>query len=106
MKRWLQTAKSGIIWDTKGKEVSKDTDNSTMSKRAQFSRKASDLIDKVVMSKEGSELLSRTLKSLNTKMNSLLLVNHGQKTKESEKGGKSSQTKVVKDPIQIKRKGA
>ncbi|KAB2612732.1 protein FAR1-RELATED SEQUENCE 5-like [Pyrus ussuriensis x Pyrus communis] len=76
-----------LVFDTTS--VGKDVDNYTVSKRAQPSKKASDLIDKEVMSEEGAALLSRTLKVLDTKMNC-----------------KSSQTEVLKDLIQGKRKWA
>ncbi|KAB2606548.1 protein FAR1-RELATED SEQUENCE 5-like [Pyrus ussuriensis x Pyrus communis] len=91
---WLQTAKCNIVLDTEGKEIGKHPDNSTVSKRAQFSNKALDLIDKAVMSEEGTTLLSWTFKALNTKLNYL------------GGGSRSSQPKVLKDLIQVKRKGA
>ena len=69
LKMWFKTAKCNIALDTEGKEMGKDVDNYTVSKRAQPSKKASDLIDKEVMSEEGAALLSQTLKVLDTKMN-------------------------------------
>ena len=66
-------------------------------------QKNSDLIDKVVMSEEGSQLLSHTLKSLDIKLNSLVVGNCGRKRKESEERGRSAQREVIKDPIQVKR---
>ncbi|KAB2629387.1 protein FAR-RED IMPAIRED RESPONSE 1-like [Pyrus ussuriensis x Pyrus communis] len=53
MKRWLQTAKFDIVLDSEGKEDGKGADNSVAFKRPQFSRNASNLIDKAVMSIKG-----------------------------------------------------
>lgn len=47
---WLQTAESSIVLASEGK----DADTSIVSKRALFSKKASDLNDKALMLKEGS----------------------------------------------------
>lgn len=58
------------------------------------------------MSEEGSRLLSHTLKSLDMKLNSLLVGSCGRKRKESEEGGRSAQRGVIKDLIQVKSNGA
>ena len=55
------------------------------------------------MSEESSKLQSCILKYLDTKLNSLVVGNCCRKTKESEDGGRSSQTEMIKDPIQVKK---
>ncbi|TQE00560.1 hypothetical protein C1H46_013804 [Malus baccata] len=58
------------------------------------------------MSEEGTTLMSRTLEVLDAKLNYLSGGNRGRKRKHTVEGAKSSQPEVLKDPIQVKRKGA
>lgn len=55
------------------------------------------------MLEEGSQLLSRNLKSLDTKLDFLGGGNRDRKRKQIENGGMSSQTDMLKDLIQVKK---
>ncbi|XP_020418404.1 uncharacterized protein LOC109948921 [Prunus persica] len=65
-----------------------------------MSRLASDVVEDALMSEEGCELLSETLKSLQVK---LKLLKDG--PSNNEVGGSSSQTQYMKDPKRVRCKG-
>lgn len=91
LKMWLQTAESSIVLVGEGKDV----DTLIVSKRALFLRKASDLIDKALMSKERSHGQSWTLWLLVTMV----------ERKKSEYGGRSSQMRWLNIMFKLKEKG-
>ncbi|BBH05507.1 hypothetical protein Prudu_016912 [Prunus dulcis] len=68
--------------------------------RSTMSRLASDVVEDALMSEEGCELLSETLKSLQVK---LKLLKDG--PSNNEVGGSSSQTQYMKDPKRVRCKG-
>ncbi|BBG94483.1 Protein kinase superfamily protein [Prunus dulcis] len=69
-------------------------------KRSTMSRLASDVVEDALMSEEGCEVLSETLKSLQVK---LKLLKDG--PSNNEVGGSSSQTQYMKDPKRVRCKG-
>ncbi|XP_020415517.1 protein FAR1-RELATED SEQUENCE 5-like [Prunus persica] len=100
LKRWKKTAKSGLVSDTNGNEIKDCTDPGLLIKRCTMSRLASDVVEDALMSEEGCELLSETLKSLQVK---LKLLKDG--PSNNEVGGSSSQTQYMKDPKRVRCKG-
>lgn len=62
------------------------------------------MIDRALMSEEGTQLLSHTLNGLHVKLNSLAGVsNRGRKRKQSEKVGTSLQKEVLKYLSEVKK---
>lgn len=89
LKRWLQTVKSSIVLNSEGKEVAKDANNYIVSQNDMLiikNKKKATLIDHAMMSREGSQLLSKN-ESLNTRLSSFVVGNCWQKRKQSEVGG-------------------
>ncbi|BBG93965.1 Protein kinase superfamily protein [Prunus dulcis] len=68
LKRWKKTAKSGLVSDANGNEIKDSADPGLLIKRSTMSRLASDVVEDALMSEEGCELLSETLKSLQVKL--------------------------------------
>ncbi|KAI5348828.1 hypothetical protein L3X38_001715 [Prunus dulcis] len=100
LKRWKKTAKSGLVSDANGNEIKDCADPGLLIKRSTMSRLASDVVEDALMSEEGCELLSETLKSLQVK---LKLLKDG--PSNNEVGGSSSQTQYMKDPKRVRCKG-
>ncbi|XP_020421372.1 protein FAR1-RELATED SEQUENCE 5-like [Prunus persica] len=100
LKRWKKTAKSGLVLDANGNEIKDCADPGLLIKRCTMSRVASDVVEDALMSEEGCELLSETLKSLQVK---LKLLKDG--PSNNEVGGSSSQTQYMKDPKRVRCKG-
>ncbi|BBN70215.1 Protein kinase superfamily protein [Prunus dulcis] len=100
LKRWKKTAKSGLVSDANGNEIKDSADPGLLIKRSTMSRLASDVVEDALMSEEGCELLSETLKSLQVK---LKLLKDG--PSNNEVGGSSSQTQYMKDPKRVRCKG-
>ncbi|XP_020411447.1 protein FAR1-RELATED SEQUENCE 5-like [Prunus persica] len=100
LKRWKKTAKSGLVSDANGNEIKDCADPGLLIKRCTMSRLASDVVEDALMSEEGCELLSETLKSLQVK---LKLLKDG--PSNNEVGGSSSQTQYMKDPKRVRCKG-
>ncbi|XP_020421334.1 protein FAR1-RELATED SEQUENCE 7-like [Prunus persica] len=68
LKRWKKTAKSGLVSDANGNEIKDSADPGLLIKWSTMSRLASDVVEDALMSEEGCELLSETLKSLQVKL--------------------------------------
>ncbi|BBH05500.1 hypothetical protein Prudu_016903 [Prunus dulcis] len=100
LKRWKKTAKSGLVSDANGNEIKDCADPGLLIKRSTMSRLASDVVEDALMSEEGCEVLSETLKSLQVK---LKLLKDG--PSNNEVGGSSSQTQYMKDPKRVRCKG-
>ncbi|KAI5340905.1 hypothetical protein L3X38_020179 [Prunus dulcis] len=100
LKRWKKTAKCGLVSDANGKEIKDCADPGLLIKRSTMSRLASDVVEDALMSEEGCEVLSATLKSLQVK---LKLLKDG--PSNNEVGGSSSQTQYMKDPKRVRCKG-
>ncbi|BBN67831.1 hypothetical protein Prudu_200S000400 [Prunus dulcis] len=100
LKRWKKTAKSGLVSDANGNEIKDSADPGLLIKRSTMSQLASDVVEDALMSEEGCELLSETLKSLQVK---LKLLKDG--PSNNEVGGSSSQTQYMKDPKRVRCKG-
>ncbi|BBH07035.1 hypothetical protein Prudu_018841 [Prunus dulcis] len=100
LKRWKKTAKCGLVSDANGKEIKDCADPGLLIKRSTMSRLASDVVEDALMSEEGCEVLSETLKSLQVK---LKLLKDG--PSNNEVGGSSSQTQYMKDPKRVRCKG-
>ncbi|XP_020421308.1 protein FAR1-RELATED SEQUENCE 5-like [Prunus persica] len=100
LKRWKKTAKSGLVSDANGNKIKDSADPGLLIKRSTMSRLASDVVEDALMSEEGCELLSETLKSLQVK---LKLLKDG--PSNNEVGGFSSQTQYMKDPKRVRCKG-
>ncbi|BBH07016.1 hypothetical protein Prudu_018814 [Prunus dulcis] len=98
--RWKKTAKCGLVSDANGKEIKDCADPGLLIKRSTMSRLASDVVEDALMSEEGCEVLSETLKSLQVK---LKLLKDG--PSNNEVGGSSSQTQYMKDPKRVRCKG-
>ncbi|BBN68073.1 hypothetical protein Prudu_271S000200 [Prunus dulcis] len=98
--RWKKTAKSGLVSDANGNEIKDSADPGLLTKRSTMSRLASDMVEDALMSKEGCELLSETLKRLQVK---LKLLKDG--PSNNKVGGSSSQTQYMKDPKRVRCKG-
>ncbi|BBG94756.1 hypothetical protein Prudu_003115 [Prunus dulcis] len=98
--RWKKTAKSGLVSDANGNETKNSADPGLLIKWSTMSRLASDVVEDALMSEEGCELLSETLKSLQVK---LKLLKDG--PSNNEVGGSSSQTQYMKDPKRVRCKG-
>ncbi|BBN67412.1 hypothetical protein Prudu_70S000700 [Prunus dulcis] len=97
--RWKKTAKSGLVSDANGNEIKDSADPGLLIKRSTML----DLLQmwlRMLMSEEGCELLSETLKSLQVK---LKLLKDG--PSNNEVGGSSSQTQYMKDPKRVRCKG-
>ncbi|KAI5353599.1 hypothetical protein L3X38_006493 [Prunus dulcis] len=100
LKRWKKTAKSGLVSDANGNETKNSADPGLLIKWSTMSRLASDVVEDALMSEEGCELLSETLKSLQVK---LKLLKDG--PSNNKVGGSSSQTQYMKDPKRVRYKG-
>ncbi|KAI5353732.1 hypothetical protein L3X38_006626 [Prunus dulcis] len=100
LKRWKKTAKCGLVSDANGKEIKDCADPGLLIKRSTMSRLASDVVEDALMSEEGCEVLSATLKCLQVK---LKLLKDG--PSNNEVGGSSSQTQYMKDPKRVRCKG-
>ncbi|KAI5317400.1 hypothetical protein L3X38_037107 [Prunus dulcis] len=68
LKRWKKIAKSGLVSDANGNEIKDSADPGLLIKRSTMSRLASDVVEDALMSEEGCELLSTTIKSLQVKL--------------------------------------
>ncbi|BBN70455.1 hypothetical protein Prudu_1478S000500 [Prunus dulcis] len=90
----------GLVSNANGNEIKDSADPGLLIKRSTMSRLASDVVEDALMSEEGCELLSETLKSLQVK---LKLLKDGPSNNEVE--GSSSQTQYMKDPKRVRCKG-
>ncbi|KAI5342548.1 hypothetical protein L3X38_010423 [Prunus dulcis] len=64
LKRWKKTTKSGLVSNANGNDIKDSADPSLLIKRSTMSQLASDVVEDALISEEGCELLSETLKSL------------------------------------------
>ena len=80
--------------DANGNEIKDCADPGLLIKQSTMSRLASDVVEDALMSEEGCELLSETLKSLQVK---LKLLKDG--LSNNEVGGSSSQTQYMKKTL-------
>ncbi|XP_034208172.1 protein FAR1-RELATED SEQUENCE 9-like [Prunus dulcis] len=70
LKRWLQSAKSGVIYDKNHKEVNDYVDGLLLVKRSKVCKVASDLIDSALLCDEGFELLEKSFEDIRGKLTS------------------------------------
>ncbi|VVA39187.1 PREDICTED: FAR1-RELATED SEQUENCE, partial [Prunus dulcis] len=68
LKRWLQSAKSGVIYDKNHKEVNDYVDGLLLVKRSKVCKVASDLIDSALLCDEGFELLEKSFEDIRGKL--------------------------------------
>ncbi|CAL9005457.1 unnamed protein product [Prunus brigantina] len=68
LKRWLQSAKSGVIYDKNHKEVNNCVDGLLLVKRSTVCKVASDLIDSALLCDEGFELLEKSFDDIRGKL--------------------------------------
>ncbi|CAL2271670.1 unnamed protein product [Prunus armeniaca] len=70
LKRWLQSVKSGVIYDKNHKEVKNCFDGLLLVKRSKVCKVASDLIDSALLCDEGFELLEKSFEDIHGKLTS------------------------------------
>ncbi|CAL9025945.1 unnamed protein product [Prunus brigantina] len=68
LKRWLQNAKSGVIFDKNHKEVNDCVDGLLLVKRSKICKVVSDLIDSALLCDEGFELLEKSFEDIHGKL--------------------------------------
>ncbi|KAI5323533.1 hypothetical protein L3X38_032605 [Prunus dulcis] len=68
LKRWLQSAKSGVIYDKNHKEVNDCVDGLLLVKRSKVCKVASDLIDSALLCDEGFKLLEKSFDDIRGKL--------------------------------------
>ncbi|BBN70020.1 hypothetical protein Prudu_1353S000100 [Prunus dulcis] len=104
-KKVEETAKSGLVSDANGNEIKDSADPGLLIKRSTMSRLASDVVEDALMSEEGCELLSETLKSLQVK---LKLLKDGPKSEVQRKVERvtGAKEKTMKREIRHCRSGA
>ncbi|CAL2239368.1 unnamed protein product [Prunus armeniaca] len=72
LKRWLQSVKSGVIYDMNHKEVNDCVDGLLSVKRLKVYKVASDLIDSSLLCDEGFELLEKSFDDIRGKLTRLV----------------------------------
>ncbi|CAL8084829.1 unnamed protein product [Prunus armeniaca] len=103
-KRWLQSAKSGVIYDKNHKEVNDCVDGLLLVKRSKVCKVASDLIDSTLLCDEGFELLEKSFEHIRGKL-TRLVSSRAHVEEPNEDVGTSYPQLRIKDPHRVKVKG-
>ncbi|CAL2238640.1 unnamed protein product [Prunus armeniaca] len=72
LKRWLQSAKSSVIYDKNHKEVNDCVDGLLLVKRSKVCKVASELIDSALLCDEGFELQEKSSEEVHGKLTTLV----------------------------------
>ncbi|KAL6272415.1 hypothetical protein ACE6H2_023107 [Prunus campanulata] len=70
VKRWLQSAKCGVVYDKNDKEVKDCVDGLVLVKRSKLGKVAGELIDSTLLCDEGFELLENSFDNIRGKLTS------------------------------------
>ncbi|KAL6272721.1 hypothetical protein ACE6H2_000236 [Prunus campanulata] len=104
LKRWMKSAKAGVVFDKDGKEVKDNVDGCILVKRSTLCKVAADLIDSALLYDEGAELLQKTFNDIRGKL--ISLVSSRAPLEEANNEGETSSVQVrIKDPNRVKSKG-
>ncbi|CAL2256898.1 unnamed protein product [Prunus armeniaca] len=104
LKRWLQSAKSGVIYDKNHKEVNDCVDGLLLVKRSNVCKHASDLIDSALLCDEGFELLEKSFDDIRGKLTRLVSSRAHVEEPNGDVGTSYPQQRI-KDPHRVKVKG-
>ncbi|CAL2272648.1 unnamed protein product [Prunus armeniaca] len=104
LKRWLQSAKSGVIYDENHKEVNDCIDGLLLVKGSKVCKVASDLIDSALLCDEGFELLENSFEYSRGKLTSLVS-SRAHVEEPNEDVGTSYPQLRIKDPHRVKVRG-
>ncbi|CAL8167467.1 unnamed protein product [Prunus armeniaca] len=104
LKRWLQSAKSTVIYDKNHKEVNNCVDGLLLVKRSKVCKVASDLIDSALLCDEGFELLEKIFEDIRGKLTRLVSSRAHVEEPNGDVGTSYPQLRI-KDPHRVKVKG-
>ncbi|CAL2257247.1 unnamed protein product [Prunus armeniaca] len=104
LKRWLQSAKSGVIYDKNHKEINDCVDGLLLVKRSKVCKVASDLIDSALLCNESFELLEKSFDDIRGKLIRLVLSRAHVEEPNGDVGTSYPQLRI-KDPHRVKVKG-
>ncbi|CAL2230003.1 unnamed protein product [Prunus armeniaca] len=105
LKRWLQSAKCGVVYDKNDKEVKDCVDGLLLVKRSKVCKVASDLIDSALFCDEGFELLEKSFNDIRGKLTRLVSSRAHVEEEPDEEVFASSPQMRIKYPHQVKVKG-
>ncbi|CAL2228747.1 unnamed protein product [Prunus armeniaca] len=104
LKRWLESAKSSVIYDNNHKEVNDCVDGFILVKSSKVCNGASDLIDLALLCDEGFELLEKSFEDIRGKLTRLVSSRAHVEEPNGEVGTSYPQLRI-KDPHRVKVKG-
>ncbi|CAL8134457.1 unnamed protein product [Prunus armeniaca] len=104
LKQWLQSAKSGVIYDKNHKEVNDCVDGLLLVKRSKVCKVASELIDSALLCDEGFELLEKSFEDIRGKLTTLVSSRAHVEEPNGDVGTSYPQLRI-KDPHRVKVKG-
>ncbi|XP_021829969.1 protein FAR1-RELATED SEQUENCE 9-like [Prunus avium] len=105
VKRWLQSAKCGVVYDKNDKEVKDCVDGLVLVKRSKLGKVAGELIDSALLCDEGFELLENSFDDIRGKLTRLLSSRARVEEEPNGEVGTSSSQVRMKDPLRVKAKG-
>ncbi|KAL6269599.1 hypothetical protein ACE6H2_026510 [Prunus campanulata] len=105
VKRWLQSAKCGVVYDKNDKEVKDCVDGLVFVKRSKLCKVAGEFIDSALLCDEGFEMLENSFDDIRGKLTRLLSSRVRVEEEPNGEVGTSSSQVRIKDPHRVKPKG-